>query len=344
MTAARRCGRAWRRAADVRRRDGHRAGGAAHVSGHVPVMVGEVVRGLRPRPGARLVDATVGLGGHAAALLECGSRDDAPRRRSRSAGARDGRRARSPPSAHACGCVRARSPTCRRCWPPKRGTAPTPILLDLGVSSLQLDVAARGLQLPRRRARSTCGWTRPRSSAPRTSSTRWDEGALGDAILRELRRGAAGARRRARHRARPPARIHRATLADVVARVVGRGKPGLHPATRTFQALRIAVNDELGALERVPRRRLDAAPAGRPARHPRVPLARGPAREGGVPSLGGDVSSAPRRLPRCALRLERHGAHPDDDGRCVRPPRRSAATRAPAAPGSGSSNDSRRHA
>src|SRR5215470_232951 len=43
--------------------------GAAHVSVHVPVMVGQVVRGLRPRPGARLVDATVGLGGHAAAML-----------------------------------------------------------------------------------------------------------------------------------------------------------------------------------------------------------------------------------------------------------------------------------
>src|SRR5215468_9132143 len=39
--------------------------GAAHVA----VMVGQVVRGLRPRPGARLVDATVGLGGHAAAML-----------------------------------------------------------------------------------------------------------------------------------------------------------------------------------------------------------------------------------------------------------------------------------
>src|SRR2546425_11823829 len=36
---------------------------------HVPVMVGEVVEWLRPRPGAHLVDATVGLGGHAAALL-----------------------------------------------------------------------------------------------------------------------------------------------------------------------------------------------------------------------------------------------------------------------------------
>src|SRR5262249_61075547 len=36
---------------------------------HVPVVVGEVVAWLRPRPGARLVDATVGLGGHAAALL-----------------------------------------------------------------------------------------------------------------------------------------------------------------------------------------------------------------------------------------------------------------------------------
>src|SRR5512143_3837623 len=37
---------------------------------HIPVMVEQVVRGLRPRPGARLVDATVGAGGHAAALLD----------------------------------------------------------------------------------------------------------------------------------------------------------------------------------------------------------------------------------------------------------------------------------
>src|SRR5258706_671478 len=36
---------------------------------HVPVLVGQVVGGLRPRPGARLVDATIGLAGHAAALL-----------------------------------------------------------------------------------------------------------------------------------------------------------------------------------------------------------------------------------------------------------------------------------
>src|SRR5262244_2634803 len=40
---------------------------------HVPVMVGVVVEWLRPRPGARLVDATVGLGGHAAALLAASS-------------------------------------------------------------------------------------------------------------------------------------------------------------------------------------------------------------------------------------------------------------------------------
>jgi 16S rRNA (cytosine1402-N4)-methyltransferase len=48
-------------------------------------------------------------------------------------------------------------------------------------------------------------------------------------------------------RARPLATT--AALADVVVRTVGRGKPGHHPATRTFQALRIAVNDELGALD-----------------------------------------------------------------------------------------------
>jgi 16S rRNA (cytosine1402-N4)-methyltransferase len=77
----------------------------------------------------------------------------------------------------------------------------------------------------------------------------WDERDLWR-ILREY-----GEEPRARAIARAIVRARpldsTSALADVVARVAGRGRPGHHPATRTFQAIRIAVNDELAALDRL---------------------------------------------------------------------------------------------
>jgi 16S rRNA (cytosine1402-N4)-methyltransferase len=123
------------------------------------------------------------------------------------------------------------------------------ILLDLGVSSLQLDDAGRGFSF--------------RSVGP--LDMRMDPGAPGSAAdvvnawpETELARIIAdyGEERHARRVARAivQARPLRTTadLADAVTRGV-RARPGparLHPATRTFQAIRIAVNDELGALDR----------------------------------------------------------------------------------------------
>src|SRR5215510_7144054 len=82
---------------------------------HVPVMVGEAVEWLRPRPGALLVDATVSLGGHSAALL------------ARAPGTRLLGLDRDPAALAELG-----------------GPGADAVLLDLGVSSLQLDEAARG--------------------------------------------------------------------------------------------------------------------------------------------------------------------------------------------------------
>ena len=110
---------------------------------HVPVMVAEVAEWLRPRPGARLVDATVGLGGHAAALVAA-----VPDARLLGVD-RD-------PAALACAAERLRDAGERVALRRARyGELPEvladlgwdgadAILLDLGVSSLQLDDAARG--------------------------------------------------------------------------------------------------------------------------------------------------------------------------------------------------------
>lgn len=227
---------------------------------HVPVMVGDVVAWLRPRPGARLVDATVGLGGHAAALLAAApdttlvglDRDPAALAEAGRRLAGFGERVRL---RHASFADLAAVLGCEG-W-----EAADAILVDLGVSSLQLDTGERGFSF----------------QADGPLDMRMDPAAPLDAATvvncwpeRELARvvGAYGEEPRARAiarailRSRPLATT--ADLARVVAGVVGRGKPGIHPATRTFQAIRIAVNDELGVLDRF----LDSAwtllrPAGR---------------------------------------------------------------------------------
>jgi 16S rRNA (cytosine1402-N4)-methyltransferase len=221
--------------------------GAAHVWVHVSVMVGQVVRGLRPRPGARLVDATVGLGGHAAALLDAApdtellgiDRDPQALTLAADRLATFGARVRLRPGSYAD----LATALAAEGW-----EGADAILLDLGVSSLQLDEAARGFSFRQAGPLDM----RMNQTDPLTAETvvnTWDERALADAIaeLGEERRARAVAR--AIVRARPLRSTD--ALAETVARAVGRTKPGLHPATRTFQAIRILVNDELGALERL---------------------------------------------------------------------------------------------
>jgi 16S rRNA (cytosine1402-N4)-methyltransferase len=221
--------------------------GAAHVWVHVPVMVAEVVRGLRPRPGARLVDATIGLGGHAAALLDAAPASqllgiDRDRQALALAAARlapFGARVRLHPASYAdlAATLAAEG------W-----EGADAILLDLGVSSLQLDEAARGFSF-RQSGPLDMRMDQTDELTAATVVNTWDERALAAAIaeLGEERRARAVARAIVRAR---PLRSTEA-LAETVARAVGRTTPGQHPATRTFQAIRILVNDELEALERV---------------------------------------------------------------------------------------------
>jgi len=123
------------------------------------------------------------------------------------------------------------------------------VLFDLGVSSPQLEDPARGFSFSRE------GPLDMRMDPTRgETAAEWLARVPEDELARVLREYGEEPRARAVAaaivRAREAAPITTTTaLADVVARAAGRGKPKLHPATRVFQAIRIAVNRELDALE-----------------------------------------------------------------------------------------------
>jgi 16S rRNA (cytosine1402-N4)-methyltransferase len=222
---------------------------------HVPVMAREVVGALGPRPGGTYVDATLGAGGHAALLLEAGAalvigidRDRSALALARSRLGRFGARVRFAHAAFAdIGAVCA-----------ALGVEQVDgILADLGVSSMQLDDAARGMSF--------------RGAGPLDMRMDQSRGITAAGLLAELDDerlaeviGKLGGERRARRVARcikqalGAGELHdTADLRRAVVRAVGPARVGgVDPATRTFQALRMAVNgelDQLGAL-------IDAAP------------------------------------------------------------------------------------
>jgi len=215
--------------------------GAAHAS----VMMGEVVEWLRPRPGARLLDATVGLGGHAAALLSAApdtsllglDRDPTALAHAGDNLQSYGERVHL----RQANFVDAGANLARTGW-----DAADAVLLDLGVSSMQLDSGERGFAFRREGPldmRMDPGGTLTAAEIV----NHWAEARLAQLIAEYGEERRARAVARAIVRARPLATTSQ--LAAVVSGVLG-GRPGLHPATRTFQALRIAVNDELGGLDR----------------------------------------------------------------------------------------------
>jgi 16S rRNA (cytosine1402-N4)-methyltransferase len=218
---------------------------------HVPVLPAQVLavfRGLAPSLSTGwLLDATLGIGGHTELLLEnlpqirvVGvDRDPAALESASRRLARFGDRVR----------VRAgRFSELSRLVRRERIGLPVGILCDLGASSMQLDTAARGFSF---QADGPLDM-RMDPALDRTAAdivNHWDESDLADLFFYE---GGETKARRIAHaivesRARAPF-LRTAALADLIARTIGRGSPGkggkIHPATRVFQALRRAVNEE----------------------------------------------------------------------------------------------------
>jgi 16S rRNA (cytosine1402-N4)-methyltransferase len=218
---------------------------------HQPVMSAEALELLAPRPGAVVVDGTVGGGGHSLCLLPRLLPDGRLIAVDRDAAALAAARRRLVEFTPQISFVRDDYRNLPRILrelglPPVDG-----LLLDLGMSSLQLDDAARGFSFSREGPLDM----RMDNRQARTAATLVNE--LGAEELAAMFR-TLGEERFARRIARRIVQARRARpivtttqLARLVAEAVpGRGRrERIHPATRTFQALRLAVNDELGALE-----------------------------------------------------------------------------------------------
>ena len=216
---------------------------------HKPVMVDEVVSAIQPRSGGRYIDCTTGEGGHAEAILgHC----DPPARllgldldREALAVAED-RLARFGETTKLVetSYVNIAEVAAKQGFVPCDG-----VLFDLGVSSLQLENASRGFAFLKEASLDMrFGPSIGRSAREIVNET--DETDLANLIYR------LGEERRSRRIARAIVRARpvetTVELADVVVRAIGwpsRARRRTHPATRTFQALRIAVNDELGNVE-----------------------------------------------------------------------------------------------
>ena len=211
------------------------------MTGHVPVMLTEVLEALSPRDGAQYVDGTFGGGGYASAILEAADcrvlgidRDPAAIARGQALVERFAGRLT---------LVQGEFSRMQDFTRDSDG-----VVLDLGVSSFQFDEPARGFSFrengPLDMRMSLSGM----SAADVVNSA--DERTLSQIIARFGEEKNARRIAKAIIAARPVTGT--AQLAQIVSEAQGPAalRHAIHPATRTFQALRIHVNDELGELER----------------------------------------------------------------------------------------------
>jgi 16S rRNA (cytosine1402-N4)-methyltransferase len=214
---------------------------------HVPVLYEEVLDGLNPQPGGRYVDATAGRGGHAEGILQRSAPDGRVLALDADPTAVSAVQARLAPFGARATVVQANFRSLGTVVRAHGWEQVDGVLFDLGLSSAQLAVPDRGFSF------ASEGPLDMRFD-PTASTTAADlVNTLGETELARLFVAfgeEAHARRIARAivEERRRSRIDSTTqLARLVERVVGR-RGRIHPATRIFQALRIAVNGELEAL------------------------------------------------------------------------------------------------
>jgi S-adenosyl-methyltransferase MraW len=210
---------------------------------HIPVLLDEVIAAIQPAPGMTIIDATFGAGGYTQALLDAGAQVHAFDR---------------DPDAIAAGQVMVAQYQTRLALHPARFSAMRDelarlgiaqvdaVVMDIGVSSMQLDQGDRGFAFMHD-GPLDMRMSRDGESAADFLNTA-DEEAIANVLYRYGEERQSRRVARAIVAARPLATT--GELARVVRRALGH-KPHdkKDPATRTFQAVRIHVNDELGELE-----------------------------------------------------------------------------------------------
>jgi 16S rRNA (cytosine1402-N4)-methyltransferase len=213
---------------------------------HEPVMIPEIMKALNVQPGGRYIDGTLGEGGHSREILRAADPGgqvlglDADAEAITVATERLAEYGES---------FRAVNVNFRdvRCTALQHEFVPVHgVLFDLGVSSLQLDRESRGFSF-RRADPLDMRFSFDQQITAADIVNRYDESELADIIFHLGEDRAARRIARAIVRSRPI--LTSLELAEVIEKVNPRRGKRTHPATQTFQAIRIAVNDELSALE-----------------------------------------------------------------------------------------------
>jgi 16S rRNA (cytosine1402-N4)-methyltransferase len=210
-------------------------------------MLAEVVSALQPRPGGVYVDGTVGGGGHAEAILDASSPDGRLRGCDRDGAALEAAGARL---ARFAGRYELRRGNFLEIADWIEPASCDGVLLDLGVSSPQLDLAERGFSFQQDGPLDMRMDRRGGVTAAEVVNS-WEAGELAKIFWEygDEPNGRRLAQAIARERETRPFRTT-LELAGLIERLVPRRGKKAHPATKVFQALRIAVNDELGSLTR----------------------------------------------------------------------------------------------
>ncbi|MGB6087160.1 16S rRNA (cytosine(1402)-N(4))-methyltransferase RsmH [Parvibaculum sp.] len=215
---------------------------------HVPVMLADVLDVLKPRDGGIYVDGTFGAGGYTRAIL--GAADCAVLAIDRDPSAILRGRALESEFAGRLTLVEGCFGDMERLVRALGHEAVDGVVLDIGVSSMQIDEAERGFSFQKDGPLDMRMGGEGPSAADVVNQYEESELARIIAVYGEEKRARAVAR--AIVKAREEAEFRRTLeLAELLERVIGRRpQDKIHPATRTFQALRIFVNDELGELAR----------------------------------------------------------------------------------------------
>lgn len=216
---------------------------------HVAVLFDEVLDLLQPRAGCRYIDGTVGAGGHSAGILEASAPDGRLLAFDRDAEALAYAAERLSIFDDRVTFVQASFAEMGRLAPDHGFEKVDGVLLDLGLSSRQLDSPERGFSFLRE---GPLDMRFDRSAGPTAADlvNSLDADALADIFWRH------GEERHSRKYARAIVAARPLATTMELATLIEREAPGyvrrkrIHPATQVFQALRIAVNQELAELER----------------------------------------------------------------------------------------------